>query len=527
MVRTSRIVTALGTAAIGLLSTQVHAQSVTLESFDGTISLRGELLDFDGEQYRIRSAIGEMIIDAFQVKCVGDACPAPELLQAEFTISGSSTLATSLMPALLEGFSFALDADVTMAPGDDGSTKLSLTDLEGKQLADVVLAKGGSSSGLRDLLNGDASLALTTRPARQAEIAALTSAGLGNISAPGQENIVALDGLLVVTSPGNPVRAITETDIARVFSGVVTNWSELGGPDAQINLYGRASDTGTGSVFSQLVMRPAQLSLTSNIRQLESDADVSDAVASDPFGIGFTSFSNERNAKSLAIRGVCGIQTPATSFTIKTEEYPLTRRLYMYRPAKPLPPLADRFVEYLGTEDAQNIIADTGFVDQAVSDVSINEQGLRFVSAVLPSDAEVTLPQLQSMMQELVTADRSSITFRFEQGSARLDSRAEGDVRRLADLMSRGEFDGKELLLIGFTDSVGRGDLNANLSIARAEQVRQALITAAPPGSLQGQLINAIGYGEMSPLGCNETLNGRRINRRVELWTRDIIQSSQ
>jgi len=77
--------------------------------------------------------------------------------------------------------------------------------------------------------------------------------------------------------------------------------------------------------------------------------------------------------------------------------------------------------------------------------------------------------------------------------------------------------------LIGFTDSVGRGDLNLSLSQARAEQVRQALVSAAPPGALADSQIRVAGYGEMSPLGCNETLNGRRINRRVEVWSRDLV----
>ncbi len=513
----------LSAAAISLMATQTSAQDVVLQSLDGTIQLRGELIDFDGERYRLKSGIGEMIIDAFQVKCEGAACPAAELLQTEFTISGSNTLATTLMPALLEGFSIALDADVMMATGENQESKLSLSDADGKPLADIVLAKGGSSSGLRDLAAGSAALALTTRQPRDIEVAAVAQAGLGNLRDPGVENILALDGLLVVTAQGNPVRAISEADIARVFSGRVTNWRDLGGPDAPINLYVRGEDSGTGSVFFQLVMRPAQSRVIASARVMNSDAEVSDAVASDPFGIGFSSFSNERNAKALAIRGVCGIQTPANAFTIKTEEYPLTRRLYLYRPDKALPPLAEKFLEFIGSEEAQNIIADTGFVDQGESGIEINNQGLRFVSAVLPSDAESTLPKLQGMMADLVTADRSTITYRFEQGSARLDSRAEADIQRLAAMISRGEFDGKEVLLIGFTDSVGRGDLNENLSRARADQVYQALLAAAPTGALDSVRVLVKGYGEMSPLGCNETLNGRRINRRVEVWSRDIV----
>ena len=81
----------------------------------------------------------------------------------------------------------------------------------------------------------------------------------------------------------------------------------------------------------------------------------------------------------------------------------------------------------------------------------------------------------------------------------------------------------KEILLIGFTDSVGRADLNTRLSQLRASQVREALVAALPDGLGETIPLNVQGYGEMSPLGCNETLGGRRINRRVEGWIRDIV----
>ena len=85
------------------------------------------------------------------------------------------------------------------------------------------------------------------------------------------------------------------------------------------------------------------------------------------------------------------------------------------------------------------------------------------------------------------------------------------------------ENENKEILLVGFTDSVGRADLNEVLSKARAGQVRSAIRRGAPRGTFDEVAMTAIGYGEMSPLGCNEAAVGRRINRRVEVWTRDIV----
>lgn len=523
----TRILSALfGAAAVAMPLSYANAEQIKLQSLDGNVSMQGEIVEFDGKQYILRTSIGEMTIDAAIVRCVGEACPKDKFQFTEFTISGAQTLAKYLLPSLIEGFAIENDLEISRELGQGGARNTILSYPDGTEVARVNFSLGGSSQGMRDLLSGDATLAVTTRPIRNEEASILSAAGLGDLRAPGSENIIALDGLLIVTSPQNPVRAIVQDSIAKVFAGEITNWSELGGRSNPINVYVRGNDSGTGFVFNSLVMNPARLRMkTDNVTVVDSDAELSDLVANDPHGIGFTSFSEERGAKSLAIRGTCGIQTPANAFTIKTEEYPLTRRLYLYMPQNNVDPLVEKFVEYANSAEAQQVVAATGFADQGVSVVPINDQGLRFVSTVLPSEAETTYPDLQEMMAELITAERSTITFRFEQGSSKLDSRAEGDLRRLGAQIFQGDFENKELMLIGFTDSVGEGGLNRNLSLTRAQQVVDALSEIMPAGSLASQDIVTLGYGEMSPLGCNSTLNGRGINRRVEVWVRDILAS--
>ncbi|MEM8787747.1 MAG: phosphate ABC transporter substrate-binding/OmpA family protein [Pseudomonadota bacterium] len=497
---------------------------VVLESFDGSIRLSGALVSFDGQTFVVRTSIGPVSVDAAEVLCEGASCPEVEAPGVDVRISGSRNLATTLMPALLEAFSLQMEADILVGREAADISNTTLTSIDGETLANVSVVEGGSSRGLRELAEGAAHLALTTRPITAAEVDAVAAAGLGAINQQPFETVLALDGLAVVVSRDNPIRALTQARIADVFAGRISNWRELGGPNAEIELYTRARTSGTGAVFDALVMRPTRQEVSGTADVLDSDAAVSDAVANDPFGIGFTSYSNERSARSIAIQGVCGIQTPATAFTIKTEEYPLTRRLYLYRPDRRLPQPATDFLRFIGSATAQEIVSLTGLVDQDVSAQSVNNMGLRFVASVLPSDAETTLPALQNMMQDLIAADRLSITFRFEQGSSRLDSRAEADVARLADMINTGALQNKEVLLIGFTDSVGRADINAELSVSRADQVRDTLLAALDTRVAPQTNISALGYGEMSPLGCNETANGRRINRRVEVWTRDIVR---
>jgi phosphate transport system substrate-binding protein len=515
MVRASALACGLWAAALPAL-----AGPVTLTSYDGSVSLRGELLGFDGETFRIATAIGELAIDAMQVTCEGPDCPPPELLRSVFRVSGSSTLG-ALMPALIEAYALSLDAALVTAPVGPSETRFDLTRSGDRPLAEITVAAPGTAVAFNELAARISSIAMASRRVREAEAGAIREAGLGDVFAPGSEHVVALDGLLALVAPSNPLRAISLADLASLFAGRIANWSELGGPDLPVTLYGTGQGHATREVFETLVMRPANLALADTLRVLSTHEDVSDAVAADPGGIGFAGLPFLRNAKALAIRTECGTLASPDAFSIKTEEYPLARRLYLYTPEGPMPPQARRLVEFALSDAAQPVIAEAGYIDQSIASLPLDRQGLRVAGSLVAAGGEVGLTEVQAMMAALLRAERLSTTFRFLPGTSALDARSVVEARRLAELLAAGAFAGREILLAGFTDSVGRADLNRALSERRAEQARQAILAAAPPGTLDAVPITVVGYGEMSPVGCNETFEGRRINRRVEVWVRD------
>ncbi|MDX8352458.1 phosphate ABC transporter substrate-binding/OmpA family protein [Cognatiyoonia sp. IB215182] len=514
----------IGTA-MSLLATSVWAQDVRLTALDGDVTISGELLAFDGNSYTISTVLGRLELDASMVRCDGEACPAVTAQISEFRISGSPTLGKDLIPGLLSAYgSSKIDAfaSVTQSNGQRGAVSYEVMDIAGDKIAAVDIGVSNTTDGLADLLQGEAMIALASRPARNREARAFEEAGFGDIRAPQNEHIVALDGLLLVTSPDNPVRAITEQNAALAFAGRITNWAELGGRDAPINIYVRDTDSGIREVFDNLLMRPNGLQIGRNVTLIQSDEVLSQVVANDPNGLGFTNFADGEGAKALAIEGVCGLQTPPNAFTIKTEEYPLTRLLYMYTADERLPVHAKGMLDYALSEDAQALISDAGFIDQTIRQASVDSQGLRVASAVVANRDFSTFPQLQEMMSQLISSDRLSTTFRFETGSSQLDARAQDDIVRLAKLLSSDAYRNTEAVFVGFTDSVGDPELNRQLSERRAGQVVQALLDENP--NLQENVaLRTIGYGEISPLGCNETNTGRRINRRVEVWVRDVV----
>ncbi len=509
------------------LTTTATSETVRLNSLDGATTMSGEFVDYDGQTYTIKTIVGELVIDAFLVECVGDACPEVSAASSDFKISGSSTVVNTLFTDLVYKFGLMIDGDTTTTLSAEGPTMMQVSNELGDRISEVSLSDTGALESLQELFNGTADVAVLTRPVSEEERSIFKIAGLGDLTSPEQQLIFGLDGLAIITSKSNPVRAIEKQDLAKIFSGQITNWNQIGGADAKINVYVRNETSGTSMIFNDLIMGPAGRNVSDAASVVETDALLSRAVATDPLGIGVASLSNTDNSKILNIRGACGIQVPATPFTIKTEEYPLTRRLYAYTTSGDKPAQMERFLDFLNTEAAQDSIASQGFVGLGVADQSNDEQGLRYLSAVIPTGVEMNLNQLREMTTNLMSADRLSITFRFALGSSKLDARAKDDVIRLAELLSTGDYQNKEVLLIGFTDSLGAGRSNTTLSNQRASEIRAALTAAIPGGEVEGLPIRTLGFGEISPLACNDSDNDRRINRRVEVWLRDSIVSSK
>ena len=502
------------------------ATAATLTSADGRINLDGQIKSYDGTTYVIQSGIGEVVLDAAGITCSGHDCPGAS--SKPITLAGVGNLADTLIPALLEGYSFSLDADMLVTADAARGTEIVISKQDGTQFAEVSVIGADSTSSFEALATGSTDLALVTREITDSEAQLIAATGQGDLKATTKAQIAAFDGIVVVTHRSNPIGSLSQAEIADVFSGKITNWLELGGADNPINLYIRGPGTGTGQAFTGLIMSEKGRNFPPKAKIMGSDTSLSDAVAADPSGIGFTSFSAERNARAIPIRGECGILTPANQFTIKTEEYPYVRRIYSYLPQRLLPWTLPAFQSYLLSDDAQEVIAQAGYVDQAVSDISMNEQGLRFATAVLSSETtEEGATALKSLMTELITANRLSMTFRFNPGSAEPDTRAESDLARLAGLMADGSFPNKELLFVGFSDSHGDNAANLELSQKRSDVARDMFLNILPEDKRPEIKVTALGYGELAPLACDDTDIGRQVNRRVEVWVRDITYKAE
>lgn len=245
---------ALALAVSGLSGT-AHAQSadaptVTLKSFDGFTQLRGKMVDFDGGTFTIETVLGTIQVDALQVNCEGEGCPQNLLFGAEFGIYGSNTIGAELMPALIEGYADSLDATLVAEIGNKPLERMMrIVHPNGREMAAIDLQSYGSSTSFQGIAEGKAVVAMSARRGRDRDMARLNSVGIPDLRDTESEHIIAVDGLVAVVHPSNPISAISLEELALVFFGVVTNWAQLGGADAPINLYARDDQSGTFQTF--------------------------------------------------------------------------------------------------------------------------------------------------------------------------------------------------------------------------------------------------------------------------------------
>ena len=513
-------------AALFLLSLgfSASAQDVQLRSLDGTIELSGSLIGFDGEYYRVETVFGPLTVSAQGVTCRGPGCPDLENFVAEVRFAGSPVIAEQLLPALIARFAATRDMALRRQILADNRSLFALVRNEGEDTEQIAarfyVTSTTTDAGLQALLDRDTDIALAAREPDAAEAEAARAADQGDLSMVSRSRVLALDALVPLVAPANPVEALSLEDLARLFAGEITNWQDLGGPDAPVILHLPDDTLGQGQDVALRILAPFdRVAAPSVIRHMDA-GDLADAVARDPFAIGIGSFAHPGNARIVPLRGTCGFTQHATTESLKAEDYPLTSPLLLYLPVRRMPVLVRDFLSFFESQEADRVIRRLGFVNQDIATLTLAEQGLRLANAVEAAGEDVSLEDLQTLVAAMRGAERLSPTLRFEEGTTELDAQSLAAISRLARAIERGEFDGRELVFVGFSDGQGGAEANLRLSRGRAETVRLAVMAAAAEGDLNRVRLRVAGFGEALPMACDDTAAGRAVNRRVEVWLR-------
>ncbi|MDY0248895.1 MAG: phosphate ABC transporter substrate-binding/OmpA family protein [Pseudomonas sp.] len=422
------------------------------------------------------------------------ACYASTL--QTLSIYGSNTIGARLAPALAEGFlqsqGFAY-VHVQSNPETLQHTITAGTDPLQLRVRIDIHAQG-SSTGFSALHERSANIAASSRPIKDQEVKLLNA--LGDMRNKHAEHVLAIDGLAIIVHNNSPVNALDANQIAAIFSGEINDWSMLGAPPGPINIYARDNNSGTWDTFKELILSPSDKTLSNNAKRFESSEKLSDTVSKDPHGIGFIGLPYVRQAKALAVSAGNAIAMQPSSDLIATEDYPLSRRLYLYSSEHEDNLLAQNLLAFAHSDAGQRLVESNGFISQ-------------IVSAMPVSVAEGMPQRYQQLARE---AQRLSVNFRFKEGSSQLDNKAERDIERVLAYLRKHNKTENKLVLVGFGDSKSDPQRALLLSKLRAMAVRRQLHNK--------EIIfrEIFGIGDAMPVANNLLDQGRIKNRRVELW---------
>ncbi|MEI6970564.1 MAG: phosphate ABC transporter substrate-binding protein [bacterium] len=215
----------------------------------------------------------------------------------------------------------------------------------------ISVSESGSGNGAKSLINAACDVATMSRPMKNTETKAAQDAGILPI-----ECIVAMDGIAVVAHPSNPVTNLTVEQIRNIYIGKIVNWKELGGPDQKIVVISRDTNSGTYESFETLVMNKEKMG--EKVEYVGSNGAIRQRVMSTPAAIGYVGLAFTESVKALTVNGI-----EASSETVTSKKYPISRPLYMYTNGRPKKGTAlYDFINLSGTPEGKKIIEDTGFV---------------------------------------------------------------------------------------------------------------------------------------------------------------------
>lgn len=429
-------------------------------------------------------------------------------------IAGSASMAAALLPALL--VDFGLEAGLSGAQEevttDPALRAFQLQGAESSRRLRAQLLSNGSAAAFADLAGGQADIAMSTRRATEAEARALQGAGGPRT---GNEHVIGLSGVAIIVHRDNPIRAMSVAQLREILAGANTRWPINGGNGLPITVYALERRDGEFDAVQDRILGPG-VTMAPGAKVLASHEDLADAVAADPASIGFVGAAYVRNARALRLEQDCGTGGDPTAFNQITEEYPLSRRLYLYTAGRAAP-LARDLIAYAGSARGQRVVGTVGFatLDPLLAGPAESAAQLAAAGKFLPDDLRgVAAPQIDAMRRILAGARRLSVTFRFEGGRADLDARAEADLDRLVQWARRNGTQDSALVLIGHASLDGQFPVNVELSRARAQSV------AARLRQLGVTVPLVEGVGPVNQVVCSRSPLESDMNRRVEVWVR-------
>jgi len=219
-----------------------------------------------------------------------------------------------------------------------------------KYEVNVSVAGTGSGDGIKSIIDGTAHIGNASRDMKDKEVELAKSKGVNPA-----RHTVALDCIVPVVHPSNPVSDLTIDRLKDIYTGKVKNWKEVGGEDKPIVVISRDSSSGTFEVWNEKVLHKEKVRPDAQMQA--SNGAVAQAVAGNKFAIGYVGIGYlNPNLRGVKVNGI-----EASPATAKNMSYPVARALYMFTQGEPTG-MAKTFIDFMQGPEGQKIAEEEGFV---------------------------------------------------------------------------------------------------------------------------------------------------------------------
>ena len=221
----------------------------------------------------------------------------------------------------------------------------------------ISISGGGTGNGIKGLIDKTTHIANASREIKSSEIEQAKANGVTPF-----ETAVALDCIVPVVHPSNPIKNLTFEQLKKIYTGDISNWKDVGGENAPIAVVGRDSSSGTYGTWQELVVekgaKDQKSRVTPKAQVTASSGAMLTTVANNKYAIGYDGIGYvDKTVKAVSVEGI-----EASLATAKNNTYPMSRKLYMYTNGEPTGD-AKAFIDYVLSADGQKIVTDTGFIN--------------------------------------------------------------------------------------------------------------------------------------------------------------------
>lgn len=464
------------------------------------MSIEGELQSFENGIFTVKTTMGAVRIPASQVTCSGAGCPPgtepprkPALVMA---------LGADVDPGLVQKLlqAFVRDVGGTLEHVQEDQTASYRVKLSGTEF-DLQVAHQAKAANV--------------------DIAFESAVTLTDAQLSPSDRVLAFGAIVPIASAGVALRSVSLKDLARIFGGGVTKWSEISGGTGEIARVLAGNDRAAAALVRDAVLKPESRELAPGVIR---SGNVADEIGARKHAIGLVGLSSRGTARALPIVGSCGLVASADAFSVKSGQYPLIRLLTARVRTPGLPTGLIDFLNFAADRGGQKVLADAGLIGTAIAraeKVRLDDWLASASKLIEFHGPDQNTGALFKELSQLVgVGQRLSLTVRGSEAGAIL---ARDSIRRIAAALGRGEFDGNVIVFAGHTGTTGDGATSLANSKRLAQQVMAAVLDAAPTlRNRRGIRFAATGFGGVAPLFCGTEIIENLVNQRVEIWVRPL-----